>query len=111
MSAAPNCVFCEIIAGRSPASVRYEDDEAIVIVNRLSWVPVMLLVMPKQHLTQIEMWSSNLMNRLGNIAVDMGCKYAPNGFRLLSNFGHDGMQSQSHGHLHVIGGTFLGPYA
>ncbi len=111
MSAAPNCVFCEIIAGRSPATVRYQDDETIVIVNRLTWVPVMLLVMPKQHMTQIEMWSSNLMARLGNIAVDMGCKYAPTGFRLLSNFGHDGMQSQSHGHLHVIGGTFLGPYA
>ena len=111
MSAAPKCVFCEIIAGRSPATVRYQDDEAIVIVNRLTWVPVMLLVMPKQHMTQIELWSSNLMTRLGNIAVDMGCKYAPTGFRLLSNFGHDGMQSQSHGHLHVIGGTFLGPYA
>ena len=91
--------------------VRYQDDEAIVIVNKLAWVPVMLLVMPKQHMTQIEMWASNLMTRLGNIAVDMGCEYAPNGFRLLSNFGHDGMQSQSHGHLHVIGGTFLGPYA
>lgn len=91
--------------------MRYQDDETIVIVNRLTWVPVMLLVMPKQHMTQIEMWSSNLMARLGNIAVDMGCKYAPTGFRLLSNFGHDGMQSQSHGHLHVIGGTFLGPYA
>ncbi len=36
---------------------------------------------------------------------------AINGFRILSNFGHDGMQSQSHGHLHVIGGANLGPYA
>ena len=36
--------------------------------------------------------------------------YSPNGFRILSNFGYDGLQSQSHGHLHVVGGTFLGHY-
>lgn len=106
-----NCVFCEIVAGRSPARVRYLDEDIIVIVNKLTWVPVMLLVMPKQHLSQLEMWSSGLMTRLGSVAVDMGCAYASNGFRVLSNFGYDGMQSQSHGHLHVIGGTHLGPYA
>ena len=51
------------------------------------------------------------LERLGNVAVNMGAMYCPNGFRLLSNFGHDGLQSQSHGHLHVIGGTPLGEYA
>lgn len=111
MSTAPVCVFCEIVAGREPASVRYVDEEIIAIVNKLTWVPVMLLVMPKQHLSQLEMWCSGLMPRLGSVAVQMGCQYAPNGFRLLSNVGHDAMQSQSHGHLHVIGGTYLGPYA
>ena len=105
------CVFCNIVAGTEPAKIRYLDEDLIVIVNRLDWVPLMLLVMPKKHLSQVEMWSSNLMNRLGDVAVDMGCMYAPNGFRILSNFGHDGLQSQSHGHLHVIGGTFLGQYA
>jgi histidine triad (HIT) family protein len=106
-----NCVFCEIVAGRSPARVLYLDEDIIVIFNKLTWVPVMLLVMPKQHLSQFEMWSSGLMTRLGSVAVDMGCVYAANGFRVLSNFGYDGMQSQSHGHLHVIGGAHLGPYA
>jgi len=106
-----NCVFCEIVAGRSPARIRYLDNDIIVIVNKLTWVPVMLLVMPKKHMGQIEMWSSGLMPRLGDVAVEMGCIYSVNGFRILSNFGHDGMQSQSHGHLHMIGGTHLGPYA
>lgn len=106
-----NCVFCEIIAGREPARIRYVDDEIIVIVNRLTWVPVMLLAMPKQHLSQLEMWSSGLMQRLGAVAVDLGCMFCPNGFRILSNFGYDGLQSQSHGHLHIIGGTYLGHYA
>jgi histidine triad (HIT) family protein len=105
------CVFCQIVADRSPARVRYLDQDIIVIVNKLTWVPLMLLVMPKEHMSQLEMWSSRLMARLGNVAAEMGCMYAPNGFRILSNFGHDGMQSQPHGHLHVIGGAHLGPYA
>jgi histidine triad (HIT) family protein len=108
---APDCVFCQIIAGHAPARFRYMDEDIVVIVNRLTWVPLMLLAIPKKHLSQIEMWSSGLMERLGNVAVNMGCMYAPNGFRILSNFGHDGLQSQGHGHLHVIGGTYLGPYA
>ena len=111
LSAPAYCVFCEIVAGRSPARVRYLDSEIIVIVNKLTWVPLMLLVMPKQHMQQSEMWRSGLMERLGEVAVDMGWWLAPNGFRVLSNFGRDGMQSQSHGHLHVIGGVHLGEYA
>ena len=111
MSPSPNCVFCEIVADRSPANVRYLDEDIIVIVNKLTWVPLMLLVMPKKHMSQLELWSSDIMNRMGSVAADMGCMYAVNGFRILSNFGRDGMQSQSHGHLHVIGGTDLGPYA
>ena len=111
MSSDPNCVFCLISEGQEPAKYRYLDDELMVIVNKLTWVPLMLLVMPRNHMSQIQLWSSKLLTRMGKLAVDMGAMYAPNGFRILSNFGHDGMQSQSHGHIHVIGGTDLGPYA
>lgn len=111
MSNRSYCVFCEIVAGREPARVRYLDEDIIVIVNRLTWVPLMLLVMPRRHMSQLEMWSSGLMERLGQVAVTLGAMNCPNGFRILSNFGRDGLQSQSHGHLHVIGGTFLGEYA
>lgn len=111
MTVAPDCVFCKIVAGEEPARIRYLDEDIIVIVNKLTWVPVMLLVMPKQHMSQLEVWSSGLINRMGSIATDLGCMFAPNGFRILSNFGYDGLQSQSHGHLHVIGGAYLGHYA
>ena len=111
MSSDSKCVFCRISAGQEPAKYRYLDDDLMVIVNKLTWVPLMLLVMPRKHMSQIQLWSSNLMTRMGDLAVDMGAMYSPNGFRILSNFGRDGMQSQSHGHLHVIGGTHLGPYA
>lgn len=104
------CVFCRIIAKQEPADVLYEDDEVIVFRNVLRWVPVMLLAVPKQHLSQAEVWSG-MMGKIGPIAAKLGAQYCPSGFRLLSNFGFDAMQSQEHGHVHIIGGTYLGHYA
>ncbi len=102
------CTFCEIVARRESAEILYEDDEVMVFRNRLHWVPVMMLVVPKTHKTQMELWRE--MGRVGEIAVRMGQEHCPGGFRILSNFGYEGMQSQEHGHVHVLGGTFLGEY-
>ena len=104
-----NCVFCDIIAHKSPAEILYEDDDVIVFRNRLRWVPIMLLSVPKKHLSQAELWKD--LGRVGEIAVRMGEEHCPDGFRLLSNFGQDAMQSQQHGHVHILGGVFLGEYA
>ncbi len=102
------CTFCEIAAHREPGDILYEDDEVIVFRNRLRWVPVMLLAVPKAHVTQAELWRD--MGRVGEVAVRMGQEHCPNGFRLLANFGYEAMQSQEHGHVHILGGTFLGEY-
>ncbi|MEO6042360.1 MAG: HIT family protein [Tepidiformaceae bacterium] len=102
------CVFCNIVAGREPGTVIYEDDDIVVLKNILRWVPVMLLAMTKRHTTQSELWDD--IAKVGKVAAEIGKQYCPNGFRLLSNFGYDAMQSQEHGHLHIIGGTFLGHY-
>lgn len=103
------CTFCRIIARKEPAEILYEDDDVMVFRNRLRWVPVMLLVVPKEHLSQDELWRN--MGAAARVAVEMGEQHCPNGYRMLSNVGHDAMQSQPHGHIHVIGGTFLGEYA
>lgn len=102
------CVFCNIVAGREPGTVIYEDDDIVVLQNILRWVPVMLLAMTKRHATQSELWDD--IGKVGKVAAEIGKQYCPNGFRLVSNFGYDAMQSQEHGHLHIIGGTFLGHY-
>lgn len=103
------CAFCEIVASRSPAEILYEDDAVVVFRNRLRWVPVMLLSVSKQHMSQEELWRD--LGRVGAVAVEMGKSHCPGGFRLLSNFGFDAMQSQEHAHVHILGGTFLGEYA
>ena len=105
------CDFCGIVAGRLPSRTRYEDADFIVFENRLDWAPVMLLVAPRRHLSQEELWSNReLMPRTAALALRMGQELCPNGFRVLSNFGPDALQTQQHGHLHVIGGAYLGHY-
>jgi histidine triad (HIT) family protein len=105
------CTFCEIIAGRLPSRMRYEDDTLVVFENLLDWVPVMLLVVPREHVTQTELWTRPpVLSKMGSVAVRIGEELCPDGFRVLSNFGRDALQTQDHGHLHVVGGAPLGRY-
>ena len=97
------CTFCEIVAHREPARVFYEDDDVIVFENVLGWSRVMMLAVPKAHRTQSELWAD--LGPVGRAAVEMGRKHAPEGFRVLSNFGSYGMQSQPHGHVHILDET------
>ena len=71
----------------------------------------MLLIVPRLHMTQAEMWNDpDLIARAASLAVKFGKGMAPGGFRLISNFGEDALQTQEHGHLHVVGGDWLGLY-
>ena len=98
-----NCTFCAIAEGREPAKVRYEDRDVIVFENVLGWSRVMLLAVPKTHRTQSELWED--LGPVGRVAAQMGREYASDGFRLVSNFGQLAMQSQPHGHIHILDGT------
>lgn len=105
------CIFCNIVSGRAPSTIHYEDNDIIIISNKLQWVPIMLLAMPKKHLTQTQLWQDTIMSRIGQAVVQIGNLVAPDGFRLLSNFGENALQTQEHGHIHLIGGSYLGRYA
>ena len=109
MSTQSNCVFCRIAAYQEPAKVWYVDNDIIVIKNRLNWVPVMLLAMPKRHMTQAELWRD--LGEVGEVAIAVAEEHCSGGYRMLSNFGYNGMQSQDHAHVHILGGQFLGEYA
>ena len=82
----------------------------MVFANRLSWAPVMLLVVPKAHMSQQEFWRSHVFPRAARLAVELGDQECPGGYRVVSNIGRDALQTQGHGHLHVVGGTSLGLY-
>ena len=105
------CTFCEIVARRLPSRIVHEEPGILVFRNRLDWFPTQLLIVPTEHMTQEELWASgDLIGRIGRLAVKLGSDSCPDGYRIVSNFGHDGLQTQRHGHVHVVGGRPLGLY-
>jgi histidine triad (HIT) family protein len=45
----PECIFCQIVAGRAPASIVYADDDVMAFMDLLPITPGHLLVIPKAH--------------------------------------------------------------
>jgi diadenosine tetraphosphate (Ap4A) HIT family hydrolase len=104
-----NCTFCSIIGTDIEANWEADptgDSRVACFHNQLKWARVMLLVVPVEHLTQSEFWSSDTLVEAGKFAVDMGDKHcADEGYRAISNFGRQAHQSQVHGHIHIVSGT------
>ena len=105
------CVFCDIAANRAPAKREYLLSESgqlidypglVAFHNRLDWARVMLLVIPVKHMTQAELWKSDLLGQAALLSIALGEKLIPEGFRILSNFGRPAHQSQEHAHIHIV---------
>jgi diadenosine tetraphosphate (Ap4A) HIT family hydrolase len=104
-----DCIFCKIVNDDAPANWVSRPSEGLKVScfhNRLKWERVMLLIVPDEHMTQSEFWSSPVLNNAAKLAVEVGDEYCSDfGYRVISNFGLVAHQSQVHGHLHVVSGV------
>jgi histidine triad (HIT) family protein len=98
--------FSRIVAGELPAKWVENDPSSPVACfhNRLKWARVMLLVIPREYMTQEELWLGDVLQDALRLAVEVGEKHCPEGFRIISNFGSAAHQSQLHAHIHVVSG-------
>jgi histidine triad (HIT) family protein len=78
------CIFCEIVAGRSPAYVLDEDDRCLAFLDIFPLTTGHSLVIPKAH-------ADDLLDALG----------AP-GINLLQATGAIALQTVFHLHIHVL---------
>lgn len=101
------CVFCEIIAGRIPASVVYRDDLVIAFMDHAPVNPGHVLVVPVQHaelLTDVPPSTAGQMMRVAQI-VARGIQKTDlktEGIRVTLNSGKAAGQEVPHAHLHVV---------
>lgn len=107
------CVFCDIVAGKRPASVVYEDERAMAFRDINPMAPVHVLVIPREHLRgpqavdgANEELAGHLIAVAAQLARDLGI--ADSGYRLVLNEGRQGGQSVFHMHLHLLGGRRMG---
>ncbi len=101
-----NCIFCQIITGQKQATIIWQDDSAIAIQDIFPQAPSHLLIIPKEHYSDITECKDNLLlgkmlNRASFLAAQEGLS---SGFRIVINNGKQAGQTVSHLHIHVLGG-------
>jgi histidine triad (HIT) family protein len=107
-----NCIFCQIIAGKSPAHVLYKDDTVTAFRDTHPIAPVHLLIVPNQHIASVNDLTENdeiLMGHLFSVARQLAAQHgiAQSGFRLMVNTGPHSGQAVFHLHIHLLGGQRL----
>ena len=105
-----DCIFCQIVDGKIPSEILYQDGEVVAFRDINPLAPVHLLIIPKSHIPSLAH-----INESTNIAhmVDVANKLAKEqdileaGYRLVINCGRDAGQVVPHLHMHLLGGRRL----
>jgi histidine triad (HIT) family protein len=107
------CLFCEIVAGRSPARIVHEDETVVAFHDIRPQAPTHVLLVPRRHVTSLldlapgdDALVGALVRTARELARALGV--AQDGFRLVFNCGDDAGYSVYHIHLHLLGGRRLG---
>jgi len=107
-TAAPQerCIFCEIVAGRRPASFVYTDDDVVAFLDIRPLTRGHLLVIPRVHADRLETLDPELGARVFTVAQQLAVALRGSGFCAGTNlFLADGVlagQEVFHVHLHVV---------
>ncbi len=103
-----SCIFCKIIAGAIPAKRIAENEHVIVIQDIAPKAPTHYLIIPRQHLPDInalQSQDSNLFGALGLMARHISQELMQGtDFRFVINNGPHAGQSVFHLHAHFLAG-------
>ena len=107
-----DCIFCQIVAGKVPSQIIYQDEEVIAFSDIEPQAPVHLLIIPKKHipsLIHLAEAESPLIGHMVNVANQLAKRegIAEGGYRLAISCGEQGGQVVPHLHMHLLGGRRL----
>ena len=101
------CIFCQIQAGTLPASVVYEDEQAMVILDLFPIREAHCLVIPREHAPLLEGLDSAVTHHLMDLArrtrqAQKRAGLAVKAHNVVVNDGREANQHVPHVHVHVI---------
>jgi len=107
-----DCIFCQVVAGKVPSEIIYQDEAVIAFRDINPQAPTHLVIIPKRHipsLAQLTEAESSLVGHMVSTANQLakGEGIAESGYRLVINCGKEGGQLVPHLHLHLLGGRKL----
>lgn len=108
-----DCIFCEIVAGRTPVDVVYDGGDTLFFRDISPKARVHLVGIPKKHIISLadvvaydQAVVGKLLHDIVHVAEEMGI--TESGYRVITNVGRDAGQEVQHLHFHVLGGESLG---
>jgi len=104
-----NCIFCQIIAGKSPSQMLYQDEQVSAFRDIHPVAPTHILLAPNRHIASVNdltVEDELLMGHLFTVARQLARQEGidQSGYRLIVNTGAHGGQTIFHLHMHLIGG-------
>lgn len=66
------CIFCEIVAGRAPASVIYQDENVMAFMTIRPTAPGECLVIPKAHVDHFTDLDDHIAQRIMLVGLRIG---------------------------------------
>lgn len=101
-----NCIFCNIISGQIGSATIYENEEFKVMLDRFPSNTGHVLILPKQHITNIFDLDPEMGGRLFRLAVQIASVMKKalgiTDMNILQNNGSCAGQTVDHFHLHLI---------
>jgi len=102
----PECIFCQIVLGQSPASRVYEDEHTLAFMDLQQATEGHVLVIPKRHVENIyeldEETTARLFHSVVRVARAMRASLQPLGLNLWQANGRAAGQSVFHAHVHLL---------
>ncbi|HEY1350784.1 MAG TPA: histidine triad nucleotide-binding protein [Ktedonobacteraceae bacterium] len=106
-----DCLFCQIAAGRIPATLLYQDEDVLAFADINPVAEHHILLIPRRHLASMAELTAEdgamlgkLFARAAQIAHHAGLSDPGRGYRFVTNVGPQAGQSVQHLHFHLLGG-------
>lgn len=101
-----NCIFCNIVRKKAPASVIWEDDKTLVFLDIRPLIDGHTLIIPKQHYETVyeipDDLLSNVYQLVKRTAVVLKNTLKADGISTIQQNGHAAGQEIFHLHVHVV---------
>ena len=101
-----DCIFCQIVAGRIPATKIYEDEDVLAFLDISQATKGHALLIPKQHVRNLfEMTSdtaSHLFAHLPRLARAIKTATKAQGLNVVNNNEAIAGQTVFHAHVHLL---------
>lgn len=110
-------IFAKILRGEIPSAPVLETEHTLAFADITPQAPTHVLVIPRGSFVNFDHFAANASDteivdftravgevcRMTAVSPDQG-----EGYRLIANAGHHGVQEVPHMHVHVLGGRVLG---